>query len=263
MRMRPATIAPLVAGILVCVASSAHAYVVAGWDFSQYLGDGILSVDGQGYVTTLPANYSNLDPTFNAGAESAAFGTMYMDGEFGSTSVDPADPVLPIVAPTAGSLASNLYAPAQEFGSNPFDSQSILVDEGQMFFNLQSLTASQAASIVFKADLGSVSQTASNWRVTFGGKMSSGTSMVGVDASFDGSGFGIAGSVTLTDADTQYVVDLGPTEAQTVYVRLNLHPADSDWPIIDNVAVEVPEPGATAQVAAALLGLFFVRRRVR
>ena len=45
------------------VSGSAQAAMIAGWDFSQYAGDGLLSVDGASFTTTLPANYSSLDPT--------------------------------------------------------------------------------------------------------------------------------------------------------------------------------------------------------
>ena len=70
----------------VASSSSAQASLVAGWDFSQYAGDGFMSIDGGGsFTNTLPANYSDLDPTFGAGFESGAFGTMFADGQFGST----------------------------------------------------------------------------------------------------------------------------------------------------------------------------------
>lgn len=253
-----------IASVLILAPAPARAFLVAGWDFSQYLGDGILSVDGETYVLTLPANYSSLDPTFNAGVESAAYGTMYIDGSNGSSSVDPEDPALPAFAPTAGSLVSNLDAPVFAPGDNAFDSDTILLDEGgQIFANLQSMIAPQPVSVVFEASLGAAGQTAGNWLLSFGGKTSSGTSMVGIGVSTDGGGFGIAGSVQLTDVDTQYVVDLGAAEAETIFVRLDFHPQDLDWPIIDNVAITVPEPGAVAQLAAAAALLLALRRRAR
>jgi hypothetical protein len=63
--------------------------LVAGWDFSQYDNDPLsLSIDGGTTLTnTLAANYSDLDPTSGAGFDSAAFGTMFMNGLFGSTLV--------------------------------------------------------------------------------------------------------------------------------------------------------------------------------
>ena len=71
------------------MASSSQAFLAAGWDFSQYAGDGLLSLDFVTFTTTLSANYSDLDPTFGAGAESAAFGTFYLNGSFGSSSITP------------------------------------------------------------------------------------------------------------------------------------------------------------------------------
>jgi len=249
------------ASILAVAPAPARAFLVAGWDFSQYFGDGILSVDGVGYTTQLSANYSSLDPTFNAGFESALFGTMYIDGSNGSSSVDPEDPVLPAFAPTAGSLASNLDAPVFEPGDNAFDSDTILLDEGgQLFANLQSMIASQPVSVVFEADLGPAGQTQGNWNLSFGGRASSGTSMVGISVSTDGGGFGLVDSVNLTDADTRYAVFLTPTVAERIFVRLDFHPQDLDWPIIDNVAITIPEAGAAAQIGAAALALLALRR---
>src|SRR5262245_1029525 len=50
------------------LAAPAGATGIAGWDFSQYLGTSLLSTDGATFTNTLSANYSQLDPTFNAGA---------------------------------------------------------------------------------------------------------------------------------------------------------------------------------------------------
>ena len=72
-------------GISVLSAGGANATMVAGWDFSQYLAPGALTIDGANGTNVLSANYSNLDPTSGAGAESAAFGTMYMNGRHGSS----------------------------------------------------------------------------------------------------------------------------------------------------------------------------------
>jgi hypothetical protein len=250
-----------IASVLAFAPAPARAFLVAGWDFSQYFGDGILSVDGVGYTTRLSANYSSLDPTFNAGFESALYGTMYVDGSNGSSAVDPEDPVLPAFAPTAGSLASNLDAPVFEPGDNAFDSDTILIDEGgQLFANLQSMIASQPVSVVFEADLRSAGESQGNWELSFGGRASSGTSMVGIGVSTDGGSFGLVDSVNLTDADTRYVVSLTPTVAERIFVRLDFHPQDLDWPIVDNVAISAPEADATAPLAAAALTLLAWRR---
>ena len=108
------------------VASPALAVsMVAGWDFSQWAGDGFPSLDGENLVNTLDSNFSDLDPTFGAGTESAAFGTMYLNGLFGSTDTNFGD-FIPSAA-NPNSLTSNLGAPA----APNFDSQIVLQSEGQ------------------------------------------------------------------------------------------------------------------------------------
>src|SRR5262245_55776567 len=110
MKKRLLTSALAALGISVLIAGSANASMVAGWDFSQYLAPGALTIDGATGTNVLSANYSNLDPTAGAGAESAAFGTMFINGSFGSTNVDPTSATPPFW-PNDGSLVSNLNAP--------------------------------------------------------------------------------------------------------------------------------------------------------
>src|SRR4029077_13307140 len=119
----------------VAFAGHAGAVMIAGWDFSQYYGDNTLSIDGATYTDTLNANYSNLDPTFGAGAASAQYGTMFINGAHGSTAVDIAG-AAPAFAPLAPSLGSNINAPLTGIpGLVPFDSATVLIDEGQTFAN--------------------------------------------------------------------------------------------------------------------------------
>src|SRR5262245_9809707 len=82
MKMKLSAI-PVVA-LLALVDRSAlavQANIVAGWDFSQYGGTGSLAP----LTNTLPANYSDLDPSFNAGSGSASHGTLFFDGSKGSS----------------------------------------------------------------------------------------------------------------------------------------------------------------------------------
>jgi hypothetical protein len=264
--MRIAGIASLAAVALL--AAPAQALVVAGWDFSQYLGDSLLTLDGVDGATTLSANYSNLDPTFNAGAESANFGTMYIDGQYGSTNVDPFDQ--PEFVPTAGSaggagsLASNLTAPVQAPGDNEFDSHTILSFEGQLFTNFLGMTALAPATMVFQADLGVVPQFGEGWRLTFGGQTFSGTSVLGIEYSLDGTAFTALAPVQLDVNDKPFSFDLFAGGSDTMFVRLSFTNANGQ-PIIDNLAIEatvVPEPGTLLLVGSGLAGLVgFGRRR--
>jgi hypothetical protein len=247
-------------GISVLTAGAAHATMVAGWDFSQYLGPAVLTIDGATGANVLSANYSNLDPTSGAGAESAAYGTMFIDGTHGSTNIDPLGATPPFW-PNDGSLVSNLNAP----GIPAFDSFAILAGEGQLFTNPLSMTAPGAADVVFSANLSSVPQTGSGWALSFGGKTFSGSSVVSVAFSTDGSSYTSFGNVTLSTVDTPFTVAFGPTVADVVYVRLGLSPTGGQA-IIDNVALSatlstVPEPAMAVLLGAGLALVAGLRRR--
>jgi hypothetical protein len=281
-----------VSALLVLGAGAAGAETVAGWDFSQYRGDGSLTPFG----STLPANYSDLDPTFNAGAESAAVGTLYFDGSFGSTSTSTD------FLPTAGSMncqrrpfgiavgpegcaVPNVDGPVRSNRNEPwpggvsFDAHSVLRAEGQAFQNLLAMQATDGVDVVFEADLGAGSL--GNWEVSFGARVVSGngddggalgcdpagavecSSTVTVEFSPDGSAYTSFGSVVLTTDDTRYSVPLAAGASSTGYVRLGLTPgAGGALPVVDNVAITaVPEPGMLLMLLAGILGLSILPRR--
>jgi hypothetical protein len=245
----------------VLASGQAQALLVAGWDFSQYLGDGLLTVDGVEGANTLPANYSNLDPTFSAGVESAAFGTLFINGQFGSSNVDPFA-AAPELVPTAGSLASNLNAPVAQAGDVPFDSFTVLAFEGQLFQNELALIARDAVSAVFRV---SVLQQGFDWSLSLGGKTANGTASVGVEFSVDGTSYAPAGTLSLDTNDTPFTLALSPTLANTLFVRLNFDPSGIDQPVIDNVAISaeiVPEPGTLLLLLSGMAGLVGFGRRV-
>ncbi len=259
MKRRSRAIASAILSMAVCtsIAGSAQAFLVAGWDFSQFVGDGLLSINGTTFRNSLTANYSDLDPTFGAGAESAAFGTMYINGAFGSSSVNPTGNNDEAFLPTEFSLAANLDVPKPSF-----DAFTVLQSEGQFSFAYLSMTAPAPVSVVFGADLSSVPETGGNWTLSFAGKTFSGSSTVGVDFSINGSSYANVGSVTLDAADKRFFLNLGTAVSERAFVRLNFDPSESGQPIIDNVAISAPEPGAIAQSFAAALGLL-VSVRIR
>jgi hypothetical protein len=251
-------------GLSAFLAGAAQASTIAGWDFSQYVGSSFLSIDGGSFTNVLDANYSDLDPN-GAGAESATYGTMLMDGNSGSTNVDPGSASAQFI-PTTDSLTSNLNAPAV---AGAFDSHTILFDELQPFQNFLSMTAQGAVSVVFVADLTSDPQSGESWSVSFGGKTFSGSAQVGIEFSTDGSSYTSFGSVNLSAADTAFNVALGTGSTDTAYVRLTFGAPGAgglNQAIIDNLAINatlVPEPGTTGLFLAGLLGLVrFGRRRV-
>lgn len=264
MNRNPLRTATLVAAtfLLIAVPGAARAFVVAGWDFSQYAGDGFLSIDGENNVLTLSANASNFDPTFNVGAESAAFGTLYMDGTFGSTDIGLGGLFDEFVLPTPGSLASNIDAPVLGPGLNPFDSFIPLQIEGQQFTQSLAMIVRSTAAVVFSADLSSVSESGGAWAVSFGARTFSGTSTVAVDFSTDGASYSEVASLELTPSDTPFLVDLGTADSETVFVRLRFAPEGAAQPIFDNVAIELPEPSGGLAIAG-VLGTLGALRRVR
>ena len=294
--MRSKLIAIASMAVLSAAAGPAQAVkLVAGWDFSQYPGDGFLNG-----MNTLSANYSDLDPTQRAGFESSLFGTAHFDGAFGSTNTT--TDFLPTAgdmacdrrpnAPgsgdtggcavwnTEGPVRSNRIEPFKERGDTSFDALYLLQSEGQPFASRVGMMATGNLSVVFETNVGG-GQVAGPYTLSFGGKTASGGgsdggelscagacgSTVGVDFSTDGVSFSPVGSVNLTPDDTRFQVPLGGIGgSQKGYVRLNFNPT-TGRPIIDNVAVQVgviPEPGAVAQILSCVAGLAYLgRRRMR
>jgi hypothetical protein len=261
----------LLALVSLFAGARVQAYVVAGWDFSQYAAAGQLTTDGENPATTLDANYSHRDPTFCAGAEAAGFGTLYYDGQFGSSQVVVDGSGFEDVVPSQGSLTSNLGEPLALFDDSascevavPFDSFDVLRGEEQEFANPLGMTAQiqGAVSLVFVADLTSVPETGSDWWVSFGGMTLADSTTVTVDFSTDGNVYSQVDSVVLDTSDARYQVDLSAGSSERAFVRFNFNPAGDEFPIIDNVAINVPEPGAAAQGGVALLALVGARRSI-
>jgi hypothetical protein len=275
-------------------AMAAQAKILAGWDFSQYAGTGSLAP----LTNTLPANYSDLDPTFNAGSGSASFGTLYFDGTNGSSNTvtdllptagvmncerravgvnEPLKPAGCAVPNVDGPVRSNKKEPWARKGETSFDAFSVLRSEGQQYQNALAMRATNSVSAVFKGDAGSP-QPLSAWSVSFGGRIETGggdnggqascdpagasecTATVSVEYSTNGSSYTSFGSVQLTTADTRYEVPLAVNTSQTGYVRLGLAPGSGNaLPVIDNVAL--PEPGATLSLVSGIVSLLVLRRR--
>jgi len=252
---------------------NAQALMVAGWDFSQYLGDGLLSIDGATFTDTLGANYSSLvSPAATAsgsgglGPQAAAFGTMYLNGQFGSTNVQAGSGVEPFLPTQAlfGSLASNLNAPVTDGFLNPFDTLTTLAFEGQVFTNALAMVAPGAASVVFGIDLTSA-LPGTDWSVSFGARTFSGTESIGIEFSTDGVDFDFAGSVNLTTVDTPFTLALGSELTSQAFVKFVFDaPMGPDQAVIDNVAVSatlIPEPGTALLLLTGLAGMAAQGRR--
>ena len=141
---------------------------------------------------------------------------MFLNGQFGSTDTNFGD-FIPSAA-NPNSLSSNLGAP----GGVNFDSGVVLQNEGQIAFNLLTMTALSASTVVFEADLSSVPEIGSAWTVTFAGRTSTGTSIVQVQLSLDGVNFSVAQQANLTTNDTPYTFAFAAGTSEKAYVRLAL-----------------------------------------
>lgn len=251
----------------ITLGASARATMVAGWDFSQYLGDGTYVVDDGSlfeFVDTLGANYSSLDAS-GVGPDSAGFGTMYVNGQFGSANQQVgsgAEALLPHFAAPTGSLSSNLTAPVTDGFGNPFDTLQTLQFEGQVNANALAMTALASTNVVFAA---TPPVPGTDWIVSFGGRTQGGTSSVEVEFSSDGTSYASVGVIPLNTVDTAFSVALGGVLAQTGFVRLSfLVDSPASAPVIDNVAISatlIPEPGTALLLATGLAGLARYGRR--
>lgn len=238
---------------------SAQTHLVAGWDFSQYLGDSFSTVTADATpVNTLSANYSSFDPTFGAGAESAAFGTLYYNGQFGSDLQNTSFSANDAIRPTSLNLIPNNPAFGQDFNLN-----TVQTAEGADFAQPYSLqlgnsTAGTGFNIVFEATAASV-QT--DWVFTFAGLRGIGTDIVSVEFSTDATTWGTAETYTLTDVEAAFSTTVKDVISDTAYFRVS----SDGYSAIDNVAIgAVPEPSTFAALAGVVvLGFAAARRRRR
>jgi len=256
----------LAATAILAFAAPANAIMVAGWDHNVWAFVSVLSVDGATQTDQLAAHYSDLDTTglLNGviGPESP-WGTLFLDGQFGSVDTPLDFGATDPYAPTSLSLTTNLTAPA-DF---PFGSNTSLVAEGWDNGQDLKMVVDTAISVVYQADLSSIGSVGSDWSVSFAGQSFEGTSNVNVMFSTDGQSYTDFGNLQLTETDTRFEAAFaGTNEASMLFVKLGFE--DGNGVFIDNVAIDaqsiasVPEPGTLAMLGVGLLGLgAFGRRR--
>src|SRR6056297_2983786 len=259
----------VIASMVTMLASAgmAQADLIAGWDFSQYATAGRLTIDGTTNTNTLDANYSSLDPSLGAGSASALFGSMRMDGTFGSSSINPAPGSDVLPTPRAVVLGNTApFTGAIQGNGAGFDVFSVLQSEGQAYAQFLGLLANVGSTVVFSANPGALGGTfaGENWSVEFGGETLEGVANVSValDAGCDG---GLDSSATVvplsttTGATTQTVTFAGANTSALACVQFAMDSGAG----IDNVAVNatpVPEPGTMLMLAAGIGGLVVLRR---
>lgn len=254
-----------IAALAAAASAFGQANLVAGWDFSQYAGVNFNVVNGTtgAFVNTLSANYSDYDPTLGAGAESAAFGTMYWNGSFGSTNGQATNPGADAI-PFSGSLTNNTF-----MGSGvAADSHTIMDAEGFDFSNFLSFTVLDSfgggdGDLVFGATTPWDNQ---DWELRFAGTVNGvgADASVGILFSTDGVTYNPVGSALLTDVDTLYTFTVPGNVSSTGYFMFDFTDIDATAnPVIDNVGISaVPEPATYALYLGALAFLFIVRRRL-
>jgi len=257
--MRSVLAIALTASLAACLAGSAQAVNVAGWDFSDFAADGVAG-------GTVDANYSSFDPTSNAGAESATYGTATL-----TDIVSRGGDVVPSVRTDVAlgeQQNANVGGPAAALGQNSFGAFTTLQLEGQSNTNVMAITAPSTTGVaVFEGDLSSLTDTSGyGWSVSFAGQVVGGSAAT-VDVQFapDCSTYSTAGSVNLDDQANAYTVDFEKVASTNACARLYIPNAAGEQVVIDNVSLDViavPEPAFGAQLLAGVVGLVaLVRRR--
>ena len=249
----------------LALAGTSQAALIAGWDFSQYSNPGFLTIDGASLTNTLQSNHSALDPTNQSGLESNLYGTLHLDGLYGSfnTPLDFADPVQPF----EGSLTSNASQAFLGYGSGAACTQGQIESMPGANCNDFSLinATDTPVAVVFEANPGATNplQAGENWGISFAGKtVAAGTQSILVEFSPDGTGYVTVGTANLTGLDTLYTFAAPAGISAKGFFRLNLTgtATAAGTPQIDNLGISaglvlVPEPGTAMLLLAGLAGL--------
>jgi hypothetical protein len=265
MKNKIITIAALTA---IATASSASS-LVAGWDFSQSQFANTTAAQN-GMQGSWSANYSYQGDTtasanYNA---SAAFGTVYWDGSFGSsttnfTAQDGSATVAAKTSPVSG-LSSN---DSQSFSTfNASSSYTALTASGQTVAVNAVLGLTDDVAITFALDAGTAKNS---WTLAFAALDTDGASL-GVAASTTGAFSGEQtsfGTLSIGTTDTGYTTDFSSLgDTQTLYVRLSASSVSGGTLSLDNVgfsAAVVPEPSTYAAIFGVIAIAFAVVRRRR
>lgn len=253
----------LVGSAFAFTGASAQQSLVAGWDFNNYVGDGFGLIDGTTFapVNTLDANYSSYDPTFGAGQEANAFGTLYYDGQFGSDTQNTALSAADAIRPTTGNLNSGLFL-GQLYGQD-YNLNTVMTAEGYDFAGSLSLQmGNPTAGFGFKVVFAANAPTAmTDWEMSFAGirGLVANPEAITVEFSTDGSTWGAAETFNLGASEAPFTTTVKSVLSQNAYFRVSGNAQSA----IDNVGIAaVPEPSSFAALAGLLaLGFTALRRR--
>jgi len=240
------------------LAGGAQAVNVAGWDFSGFARDGVAG-------GTVDANYSSFDPTGNAGAESATYGTATLTNV--SSRGGDVSPSIRTDVALGEQQNANLDGAADGVISNSFNAFTRLKLEGQADAYPMAITApASSGTAVFEGDLTTLAGTAGyGWSVSFAGQVVGGSSAtVNVEFAPDCSSYSSAGTVSLDEEANEFTVAFDKIAATNVCARLTIPHATDERAVIDNVSLDViavPEPAWGAQLMAGFVGLVALCRR--
>ncbi|MGJ8651934.1 MAG: PEP-CTERM sorting domain-containing protein [Opitutaceae bacterium] len=248
------TLKILAAALAVSSTSLSAQSMLAGWDFSSYAFDGFSSVDGVTLVGSVDANYAGGVANFSGGA---AVGTLYYDGQFGSSAFDLG--ASQITPQGVGDTAVNNLGYLGTLGS-----RTALSGQGQAYNSGRALGFDTNGAYVFALNLGGSYDMSSFTYAAYNSNDAS--SAIAWEWSTDGSSYIELEADVIGISSTAYSVDLSAIDGVTqLYVRGTLSDLSSNLSYIDNVSFNgtaVPEPSTYAMIFGFVaLGFTAYRRR--
>lgn len=238
-------------------AHASNASLIAGWDFSQYPTSGLNTIDNASFNGSLAANFSDFN--FPTADVSPSYGTLYYDGQFGSTATTYAtfDTSVPEVQPVTSSLLSARGQLGDGLLMSDLSSKNQLQVSGQIYYADIKLMVRGNVSLVFAAD----AQTPSgSWAITFAAQDFDDGASISWDVSTDGSAYAATGlSTALTTADQAYSVSFPQLQgASKVYLRAQFTGVNGGlgkFLTIDNVgiAADLDPPAGSFWLASPII----------
>ena len=263
MKYKITSLVALSAGLLV---SAQAQEMVAGWDFSQYANDfpGFSSIDGATLTGQVNANFTQSSPNFNG---ASALGTVFYDGQFGSTAFD--------LNAKEVEIGGDLGTLGGAGGIGASGNLNTLFAQGQDPTNANALGLTTNGSITFAIDMSTFASgpAGEGWSLDFAvvnASDSDNSSSIAWEYSTDGIAFtSTALTTAITNNAAAQTVDLSGITAldglSQIYIKADFTGIADGRTTIDNFQVNataVPEPSSFAAIFGVLaLGVAAVRRR--